>query len=464
MTRLSDRASWVWFEELERWNVQSFFETDWAWSKETIKPLTDALKRSSRPVDRSTHAFEELQLVTLRFDGSVEARDLRGKESFKGSLFFADPGDLVFSKIDVRNGAIGIVPKRLGRVAVSSEYPVYRVDETVADRDYLALLLRTDAFKSALNAMISGASGRKRITPEALEEMTVPVPPLPVQEAIVAYWHEAQTRASALQAEAAKAAVAGTVRLLEDLGTPLPEPTGERRRWRVADWSEMDRWSVPYLENARQGCLGFVHSRYAIEPLGEHLVGTMNGLSTKPVGHETGFWTLKLNALTPDGLNLTAVKPAPVSAETAKRFSLVKGDLLICRSVGSFDQVAKCALIEEDDLTILFPDIMIRVRMKPSLLSDYVREIIQSSVGRSFFQANARTAVGMWKIGAEDIRNFPIPVPPLDAQEAIVARVRAARAAVARDRAEAYVTLARAKAEVEAMILGTKTIKELSHA
>ena len=110
-----------------------------------------------------------IPLVTLRFNGEMVPRPRNAGASFKGRLFHADPGDVVYSKIDVRNGAIGIVPDELGRVCVSSEYPVYAVDPAVAEAHYVKLLFRTDAFRRKINSMISGASGRKRVQPSDLE-------------------------------------------------------------------------------------------------------------------------------------------------------------------------------------------------------------------------------------------------------------------------------------------------------
>jgi type I restriction enzyme S subunit len=168
---------------------------------------------------------------------------------------------------------------------------------------------------------------------------------------------------------------------------------------------------------------------------------------------------LKLNALNPAGLDLTASKFVTIPDKIAKRFSIRKGDLFICRSVGSYDHVAKCALATEDALNIVFPDTMIRVQLKDSLLSEYVREVVQTPLGRSFFQSNARTAVGMWKIGAEDIRNFPMPVPPINAQREIVDMVNQVRQKIAEERKSAEERQVQVSREVEEMILGIRQIK-----
>jgi len=198
-----------------------------------------------------------------------------------------------------------------------------------------------------------------------------------------------------------------------------------------------------------------------ITPLGNHLVETMNGYCIKPVAGPTPHKMLKLNALNSSGLDLTASKFIIIPDKIAKRFSIRKDDLFICRSVGSYDHVAKCALATGDAASIVFPDTMIRVRLKDSLLPAYVGEVVQTPLGRSFFQSNARTAVGMWKIGAEDINRFPIPVPPLAVQKQIMERVAACREEIARERESADRLARDINAEVEALILGTKKVSVL---
>ncbi len=64
----------------------------------------------------------------------------------------------------------------------------------------------------------------------------------------------------------------------------------------------------------------------------------------------------------------------------------------------------------------------------------------------------------MWKIGAEDIRGFPIPVPPLKIQREIVEMVIEKRARIAEVRKAGEEQYTRAIREVEEMILGVRHI------
>jgi restriction endonuclease S subunit len=62
-------------------------------------------------------------------------------------------------------------------------------------------------------------------------------------------------------------------------------------------------------------------------------------------------------------------------------------------------------------------------------------------------------------LSAELVRAFPVPLPPLSVQRHIVERVATRREEIARLKADAKTCADAAKADVEAMILGTKPIR-----
>jgi type I restriction enzyme M protein len=173
----------------------------------SMRRLGDLLARRLEKVDRSKYAFEDLQLVSLHFDGSMSERDVKAwRKDIKGTLWFAYPGDLVYSKIDARNGAIGLVPDELGRIAVTSEFPVYQVKEGIS-AEYLKIVLRTPQFTGLLQAMAAGHSGRKRIQPRELEDVLIPAPLLNQQRKIAAEVQARREQAQALKEEAERVVV-----------------------------------------------------------------------------------------------------------------------------------------------------------------------------------------------------------------------------------------------------------------
>ena len=194
------RAFTVGFSALEVWSVAAQFAADWGWAPSTIKPLGDALVRRCEPASDTLAPDSVVTMLTIRFDGSIEPRARVRLRDIKGRLFRVHPGDVVFSKIDVRNGAIGLAPDNIELICVTSEFPVYAVDVCNAEPAFVKLLFRTTAFKRILNSMISGASGRKRIQPLQLEKVPVPIPPLPIQRHIVLHRLGAERRRAAADA------------------------------------------------------------------------------------------------------------------------------------------------------------------------------------------------------------------------------------------------------------------------
>jgi type I restriction enzyme, S subunit len=455
---VASRAFAIWWKDLERWDVK-FFSARVRSSYPVVR-LAPLIHEHSERVKPFGYPETTFRILGVNNTGGIfHAYDSLGKK-IKQLYQKVDAGDFAYNPYRVNVGSIGVVPTELGGNYISPAYVVFATDKTRLLADYLILLLKADWFNPMIRAATAG-SVRQNLTFDLLGTLEIPLPPLAEQQVIVARWHKAQDEIAVVRERVVRLEAKLPLIVYRELGTPPPLAEKATEKSLVMWWKDLERWSFNYLTRAIQGLLGFAKSKFPIETLGNHLIKTMNGYCIKPVAEPTLHKMLKLNALNPAGLDLTASKFVKISDKIAKHYSINKGDLFICRSVGSYDHVAKCALATEDAPNIVFPDIMIRVQVKDSLLPEYVREVVQTPLGRSFFKSNARTAVGMWKIGAEDISNFPIPVPPLAVQRQIVDRMTAERAEIARER-EAADSLAREiNAEIENLILGTKKVNEL---
>jgi len=450
------KAFAVRFKELDRWDVTSFHRIKWHWPERAMVPIGSCLRLRKERVDKAALKFSDLQPITIHFDGSVDKRVVHGRREYSMDLWFARPGDIVVAKIDLKNGAVGIVPWDWNNVVVTGHFAVYEPDRSKLIPEYLHRIIQTKFFKAHLWRNKVGAEGRKEVKLDFFEEQRIPLPSLAEQNRIVACWRQAQNEIAAGRQRTKTLQEKLPDIVYSQLGTPHPIADKPTEKYLVVSWKDLNRWSFNYLSRTAQGLLGFTQSKFPIEPLGNHLLETMNGYCIKPVPERTQQRMLKLNALQPDGLDLAASKFIKISDKIAQRFSIHKGDLFICRSVGSYELVAKCSLAKGDVPNVVSPDTMIRACFQETLLPEYVAEVIQTPLGRSFFQSNARTAVGMWKIGAEDIWGFPIPVPPLVAQQQIMRRMAAAHAQIAHEREAAKKLEKDISAEIEALILGTK--------
>lgn len=453
---VSPRAFVVWFRDLHRWSVGSFVKTDWRWPADTIKPLSAALSRKIVDVDRASANLGALRLVTLHFDGEMEPRDADAGDAFKGRLFHADPGDVIYSKIDVRNGAIGIIPDALGRVCVSSEYPVYTVNPQIAEARFVKLLFRTAAFRRKINSMISGASGRKRVQPTDIEAVQVPLPPLAVQRKIIAAWEASRKAAVGTATKIAQLEAEIEACFLADLGLRAPAQATLPKCFAVW-WKDLLRWSVSFNALATTA-IDISCGKFGAATLGE-VAAVSYGIQKCPANRpgQRPRPYLRVANVQRGELDLREIKLIDVPDREMPTLHLEAGDILFVEGNGSKAELGRCALWHGEIEDCVHQNHILKVRANQSkLLPDYAMTWFNSEAGKDHFFRSAKTSSGLGTINSSELRAAPIPLPPLPVQRQIVVRIAKRRTEIATLKADAEARAEAAKSDVEAMILGTK--------
>ena len=451
----AQRGFVVWFRDLRQWSVGSFVQTDWRWPSEVIKPLSTVLTRKVIDVKRDSRQIGQLRLVTLHFDGEMEQRDTGAGDSFKGRLFQADPGDVIYSKIDVRNGAIGIIPSGLGRVCVSSEYPVYTVNQNLAEARFIQLLFRTTAFRRKINSMISGASGRKRVQPDDLEMVEVPLPSLAIQRKIVAAWEASRLAAAVTAAKIKQFERDIEARFLVDLGLKVPAEATLPKAFAV-QWRDFLRWGVSYSQLVKMG-IDLSHSKYPLGTIGSIAAMIQYGTSEKANTANDGTPVIRMNNIVDGELDLWNLKHLRLSDTESSRLMLVDGDILFNRT-NSKELVGKCAVFHADGQYV-FASYLIRVRVDTTLADpDFTAFALNSPIGRQQIDAMSRQIIGQANVNSEELRSLQVPLPLLNLQRRIAKRLAKRREQIAELKAEARSQIEKSKSDIEAMILGTKSV------
>lgn len=94
---------------------------------------------------------------------------------------------LILSKIDARNGAIGLVPKELDGAIVSNDFPSFGFrDPDRCDAAFMGWLVRSSPFVELCKAASEGTTNRVRIKEDRFLDQQIPLPPLVEQQALVA--------------------------------------------------------------------------------------------------------------------------------------------------------------------------------------------------------------------------------------------------------------------------------------
>jgi type I restriction enzyme S subunit len=144
-------------------------------------------------------------------------------------------------------------------------------------------------------------------------------------------------------------------------------------------------------------------------------------------------------------LVLTKLKRLDLTPSEVDRYRLEVGDLLVNR-VNSRELVGKCAVVEAREEPLVFEAMNIRVRLvERRHLPSYFNLVLRTDRIRELFRNSSKQAIGQASINQPQVAGVSIPLPPLDEQRRIVAKVHQLMALV--DALETQLATSRATAE-----------------
>lgn len=456
MIRINNRAFIANWSELGRWDTNSLFAVAWAWPEEILKPLSEAVVRQIEPVETQQGTREIPIIQKISFGGRLTVREEEQRHNYKGKLFWAYPGNLVYSKIRVKQGSVAIVPEGLPQVAVSNEYPVYRIRPEIALPIYLTLVLRSSAFKQLLDGLSNGGSSKTRVAANTLENLTVPLPPLPVQTAIVEAYETGVAEAARLRQEAARLEAAAATDFLSLLGIENTYRPA-RAKLQLLSWSKLERWSVEAAHEALYGNGQPTSTLFHMATIGEVgavSYGIQKAPTNRPGTHPHPY--LRVANVKAGYLDLTEIKYINVPDAQFPLFEVLPGDLLFVEGNGSRTELGRAALWNGKIDGCVHQNHLLKVRFdQEKVLPAFASRWFNTETGRGHFFRSAKTSSGLGTINSKEMRLAPIPLPPLETQQQILQQDALLRSQAAALRTLAAETEAAAVARVEAMILGT---------
>ena len=384
-------------------------------------------------------SLEDWTPITVHLTGRISPR--KRTRPYKGPMFAAYPGDIVFSKIDARSGAIGVLPSDIAKAVVTSEYPVFATDLARLEAAFVKLVLRTGGFIDALRNEASGTSGRKRVTADAFEDLRIPVPAPHEQRAMVAAHEAAMDRAEALEREADAAESEAIAAFEAALGLEAPAPSTGRAVF-VASFRDLDRWSHEAILRRADDPGTRGASRYPIVQLRDVIADLENGWSPRCHDRVAGpdeWGVLKLGAVSFGVFDDTENKALPERLEPRPRLEVTSGQLLISRA-NITRLVGATALIGSVRRRLMLCDKLFRVIPREPARAEvmFLVEVLRISSVRRQIEANVTgTSPTMKNIAKSALMALSFPLPPEQDRVEMVAVLASARAkaAVSRERA-----------------------------
>lgn len=152
-----------------------------AWQQHKLGDLLTRSGEAAQPV-----ADAEYKEITIRLWGKgVLERGRISGAAVNGRRFIARKSQFIASRIDARNGAMGIVPETLDGALVTNDFPLFEVNQEHILPQYMGWLCRTPAFVDLCARASEGTTNRVRLKEDEFLRLEIQIPDTKEQQRIV---------------------------------------------------------------------------------------------------------------------------------------------------------------------------------------------------------------------------------------------------------------------------------------
>jgi len=177
-----------------------------------------------------------------------------------------------------------------------------------------------------------------------------------------------------------------------------------------------------------------IHPDWPMVAIGELCEKLEYGLSVPLNADRSGFKTFRMNELVEGRcVDRGDMKCARIPADEFEKYRLIRGDILFNRT-NSFEHVGRTGIFDLSG-DYCFASYLIRLTIDDSKASPFFVNSFMNSEGfQQGIKQFATRAIGQSNINAKSLAAYPIGLPPLATQQAIVAEIEAEQALVAANR------------------------------
>lgn len=186
------------------------------------------------------------QRVTIHSNSNgIVLRDIEsGHNIGTKRQFIIKSGQFLVSRIDAKNGAMGLVPIELDGSVVTADFLAFEIDSSQIHPSYLALITSTDTFTKICNEANNNAVNRQRIDEKAFLSLSIPLPPIIKQIQLVSDYNELSNKSTQNTTEAIDAAESFNSYLLTSLGIVKPSARHQIGNLHLVNYSDLDSWDI----------------------------------------------------------------------------------------------------------------------------------------------------------------------------------------------------------------------------
>ena len=139
--------------------------------------LSELLTRSTEAITPASDREYSEVTVKLWGRGVVQRRAVTGAAIAGQRRFVARQRQLILSRIDARNGAVGLVPAELDGAIITNDFPIFHIDSSRLLPEYMGWMCKTASFVEECARASEGTTNRVRLQEDKFLTQTIPPPP-----------------------------------------------------------------------------------------------------------------------------------------------------------------------------------------------------------------------------------------------------------------------------------------------
>lgn len=442
------------FSDLQRWDVKYFLGQ--IKSKYPLVSLAEFVtehNKKIRPYDSPQETFKILGVNNT--DGIFHAYDALGKE-VKQPYKKVSAGDFAYNPYRINVGSIGWVPPEHDGAYISPAYVVFSVDKTVVLPEVFWFILKSAFFNQTLRAATAG-SVRMNLTYPLLETLKIPIPPLPVQQEIVAYWEDALAHQQRLLAKKVEIRSECRSFILNSLGIKRTTPRNIGKVF-CLNWANSERWSYEFNKRVLSGLAEVPTGQYQTVILGELCRGQSGSTPSKK---NLSFWNNgEVPWVSPKDMKAREISDA-IDHITTKAVEDHQAPIVPERSIlfvvrsGILQKMVPVAVTRER--LSINQDMRAYTPKSGNVLPDFLLAYFEAKQEELLRLVKWSTTVQ--SINKEELESFPVPLPPIEIQKKIVSSVNEFQTEINNCDTEYKRSISFTNLAIEQMILGLRPVE-----
>ncbi|MBR6041024.1 MAG: restriction endonuclease subunit S [Paludibacteraceae bacterium] len=207
------------YKELENWSVQYSINSNLSFGRKfELKKIGSFLTRNKTAITVEDNVSYKRVTIKTNNGGCCLRDELSGKLIGTKQQFVISQGQFILSKIDARNGAMGVVPSECDKAIITGNFWTFDVNEKLIDSHYLSLVTTTRAFVDFAEKASNGTTNRHYLQEPLFLSQKIPLPTIDEQRTLVSAYNNKISQSEALEKQAAQVEQDIEDYLLSELG------------------------------------------------------------------------------------------------------------------------------------------------------------------------------------------------------------------------------------------------------